>query len=47
MAKAKKVHQLSFTLPNKVGQLSAVAELIGAANVNIDAILATESGSGA
>lgn len=47
MAKAKMVHQLSFTLPNKVGQLSAVGELIGAANVNIDAILATESGSGA
>jgi hypothetical protein len=47
MAKAKIVQVLSFTLPNKVGQLSAVGELIGAAKVNVDAILAMETGAGA
>ncbi len=47
MAKANIGHQISFTLPNKVGQLSAVSELIGAVNVNIEAMLAIESGAGA
>jgi hypothetical protein len=45
MAKAKEAQQLSFTLPNKVGQLSVVSELIAAAKINIEAILAVESGS--
>ncbi|HVP19186.1 MAG TPA: hypothetical protein VMU36_09330 [Spirochaetia bacterium] len=45
MAKAKEAQQLSFTLPNKVGQLSAVSDLIAAAKVNIEAILAIESGA--
>jgi len=47
MAKSKIVRQLSFTLPNKVGQLAAVSELIGAADVNIEAILALEAGANA
>ena len=45
MAKAKEAQLLSFTLPNKVGQLSAVSNLIAAAKINIEAILAVEAGA--
>ena len=45
MAKAKGAQLLSFTLPNKVGQLSAVSDLIANAKINIEAILAVETGS--
>ncbi|MGA2761985.1 MAG: hypothetical protein ABSG17_01330 [Spirochaetia bacterium] len=45
MAKAKEWQLLSFALPNKTGQLAAVSDLIGAAGVNIEALLAVESGS--
>lgn len=45
MAKAKESQLLSFSLPNKAGQLAAVSDLIGAAGVNIEALLATEAGS--
>jgi len=47
MAKVKSVTLLSFTLPNKIGQLAAVAEALGAANVNITALRATDVGSNA
>jgi len=47
MAKAKMAQQLSFKLPNKVGQLSVVGDLVGSAGVNIEAILAIESGANA
>ena len=47
MAKATPVKLLSFTLPNKVGQLAAVAELLGKADVSIMALRAAESGSNA
>jgi hypothetical protein len=44
MAKAAPVKLLSFTLPNKIGQLAAVAELLGEGGVNITALRAAESG---
>jgi hypothetical protein len=47
VAKPKITQALIFTVPNKVGQLSAVSELLAEANVNIDAIVAVESGSSA
>jgi len=47
MAKVKSVKLLSFTLPNKMGQLAAVAEALGAADVNITALRAVETGSNA
>ena len=47
MAKAKAVSLLSFTLPNKVGQLAAVAEALGGADVNIMALRAAEAGPNA
>jgi len=47
MAKTKPVKLLSLTLPNKVGQLAAVAQLLGAADVNILALRAAEAGSNA
>ncbi len=47
MAKIKSVTLLSFTLPNKIGQLAAVAEALGAADVNIEALRAAEAGSSA
>ena len=47
MAKAKPVKLLSFTLPNKVGQLAAVAKLLGTADVNVLALRAAEAGSNA
>jgi hypothetical protein len=47
MAKVKSVKLLSFTLPNKVGQLAAVTELLGGADVNIMAMRAVGAGSNA
>ncbi len=47
MAEVKKVKQLSFVLPNKVGQLAAVCEPIARANVSIEALSARESGDSA
>jgi hypothetical protein len=47
MAKVTPVKLLSFTLPNKVGQLAAVTVLLGDAGVNINAIRAAEAGSNA
>jgi len=47
MAKAKKIAQLSFVLPNKVGQLAAVSEIIASEKVNIKSLLARASGNGA
>ncbi|HET6450147.1 MAG TPA: hypothetical protein VFI08_02510 [Spirochaetia bacterium] len=47
MAKAKTVTLLSFTLPNKIGQLASVAELLAAAEVNILALRAAEVGANA
>ncbi len=45
MAKAKEAQILAFSIPNKPGQLAAVADLIAQAGVNVKAILAQESGS--
>ncbi len=42
MAKAKKVKQLSFSMPNRAGLLSEVATAVAAAKVNIYAICAYE-----
>jgi hypothetical protein len=42
MAAAKKLKQLSFSLPNKVGLLAQVATAISQAKVNIEAICAYE-----
>jgi hypothetical protein len=47
MAKVKTVKLLSFTLPNKVGQLAAVTELLGKADVSITALRAADAGSNA
>jgi hypothetical protein len=47
MAKATAVKLLGFTIPNKVGQLAAVTELLGKADVNLMAIRAAEAGSNA
>jgi hypothetical protein len=47
MAKVATVKFLSFVVPNKVGQLAAVAELLGAADVNVAALRAAEAGSNA
>jgi hypothetical protein len=46
MAKARKVKQLSFSLPNKIGLLAEVTGAIAAVNVNIEAICASEKGYG-
>jgi len=40
MTKARKLKQLSFTLPDKIGLLSEVTAFITAAKVNIEAICA-------
>ena len=40
MAKAKKVKQLSFVMPNKVGLLSEITDVVASAKVNITAICA-------
>lgn len=42
MAKAKKVKQLSFSMPNRAGLLSEVATAVAAAKVNIYAVCAYE-----
>ena len=42
MAEAKKLKQLVFSLPNKVGLLSQVASAVSQAKVNIEAICAYE-----
>ena len=38
MAKAKKIRQLSFSLPNRIGLLSELTSFLTAANINIEAI---------
>jgi hypothetical protein len=40
MAKARKVKEISFTLPNRVGLLSEITRAIAGAKVNISAICA-------
>jgi hypothetical protein len=40
MTKARKLKQLSFTLPDRIGLLSEVAAFITAAKINIEAICA-------
>ena len=47
MAKVSAVKLLSFTVPNKVGQLAAVTVLLGDAGVSINAIRASEAESNA
>jgi hypothetical protein len=42
MAIAKRAHQLSVTMPNKVGLLAEVTIFIAAAKINIEAICAYE-----
>ncbi|HEX7533632.1 MAG TPA: ACT domain-containing protein [Syntrophales bacterium] len=42
MAKAMKLKQLSFSLPNRVGLLAHVASAVSQAKVNIEAICAYE-----
>lgn len=46
MAKAQKVKQLSFSLPNKIGLLAEVTGALAKAGVNIEAICAYERGYG-
>jgi hypothetical protein len=45
MAKAKKTKLLSFTLPNKVGQLAAAGDLIAAEKLDITAFCAKDAGN--
>jgi hypothetical protein len=45
MTKAKKLKQLSFVLPDKIGLLSEVAAFITAAKINIEAICAYGMGN--
>ena len=40
MAKARKIIQLSFSLPNRIGLLSELSSFLTAAKVNIEAICA-------
>ncbi len=42
MAKARKVKNLVFTLPNKVGLLAEVSGVLAKAKINIDALCAYE-----
>ena len=42
MAKANKVKQLSFSMPNKVGLLMEVSEALAKAKINIEAVCAYE-----
>ncbi|OGW56762.1 MAG: hypothetical protein A3D21_02600 [Nitrospirae bacterium RIFCSPHIGHO2_02_FULL_42_12] len=42
MAKAKKIKQISFTLPNRVGLLSEISSAITKAKVNINAVCGYE-----
>jgi len=46
MAKTLKAKQLTFSLANRIGLLSDVAEAVAAAKVNIEAICAYERGYG-
>ena len=45
MAKATSVKLVSFTLPNKAGQLAAVSELLADARLSIQAFSASDSGA--
>ena len=45
MSKAKPVKLLSFTLPNKVGQLAAATTLLSTADTNLQAFSATDTGA--
>jgi hypothetical protein len=47
MAKVTAIKLLSFSVPNKVGQLAAVTALLGDAGVSMGAIRAAEAGSNA
>ena len=47
MAKAKIVKLISFNLPNKMGQLAAVSELIAGAKASINAFRASDAGPNA
>ena len=47
MAKAKRVKQLSFTMPNRAGLLSEVSAAVSGAKVNINALCAYEMGDNA
>jgi hypothetical protein len=47
MAKAKMVKLISFTLPSKVGQLSAAADLLAAAKTGMQAFSAMDAGANA
>jgi hypothetical protein len=47
MAKAKKVKEIRFTMPNKVGLLSEVTTAIARAKINITAICAYGMGNAA
>ena len=40
MAKAMKIKQLSFTLPNRIGLLSELSSFLTAAKINVEAICA-------
>lgn len=42
MAKAKKIKQLVFTMPNRVGLLSEVSDALASAKVNINSICGYE-----
>jgi len=46
MARARKVKQLSFSLPNKIGLLAEVSSAMAKAQVNIKSICAYERGYG-
>ena len=45
MPKARKLKQLSFTLPDRIGLLSEVAAFVTAAKINIEAICAYGMGN--
>ena len=47
MAKAKKVTLLTLSVPDKVGQIAALAELVAGAKANILALVAAEAGGNA
>jgi hypothetical protein len=40
MAKARKIKQLSFSLPNRIGLLSELSSFLTAAKINVEAICA-------
>ena len=47
MAKATKIKLIGFTLPNKVGQLAAVTDLIAGAKLDIKGFHAIDAGANA